>query len=150
MKSIMKLNSVLLVLILLLVSSCANKDDNQTLSQALGAAAGGIIGAQFGAGTGKLLLTALGAGVGSYLGGEIAEYLTDDEKLSLQSSIYSSAKNGELKKTYLWKNDSQEVSALISPLAEYDSENGKCRKMKIKIISGSKSEFSNTDICHKV
>ena len=57
MKSIMKLNSVLLVLILLLVSSCANKDDNQTLSQALGAAAGGIIGAQFGAGTGKLLLT---------------------------------------------------------------------------------------------
>tara|TARA_X000000950_G_C13778312_1_gene603989 strand:- start:546 stop:992 length:447 start_codon:yes stop_codon:yes gene_type:complete len=148
MKVIKKLSPILLVL--LLISSCANKDDNKILGQALGAAAGGIIGAQFGAGTGKLLLTALGAGVGSYLGGEIAEYLTEDEKVSLHNSIYSSAKNGELKKTYLWKNDSQDVSALISPVAEYESENGKCRKMKIKIISGSDSELSDTDICHKV
>ena len=148
MKVIKKLSPILLVL--LLISSCANKDDNKILGQALGAAAGGIIGAQFGAGTGKLLLTALGAGVGSYLGGEIAEYLTEDEKVSLNNSIYSSAKNGELKKTYLWKNDSQDVSALISPVAEYESENGKCRKMKIKIISGSDSELSDTDICHKV
>ena len=144
-----KLKSFLLALFLL-TNSCANKDDNKVIGQALGAAAGGVIGAQFGAGAGKLLLTALGAGVGSYLGGEIAEYLTEDEKVSLHNSIYGTAKNGELRKTYLWKNNSDTVSALITPTAEYDSENGKCRKVNIKVLSGSDSESSKTDICHKV
>ena len=45
----------------------------------LGAAAGGVIGAQFGAGTGKLFMTAIGAGLGSLVGGEIADELSVDK-----------------------------------------------------------------------
>ena len=93
-------------------------------------------------------LTALGAGVGSYLGGEIAEYLTEDEKVSLHNSIYGTAKNGELrKKTYLWKNNSDTVSTNNTLLLKYDSENGKCRKVNIKVLSGSDSESNKL---HKV
>ena len=46
---------------------------------ACGAAAGGVIGAQFGAGTGKLFMTAIGAGLGALVGGEIADELSEDK-----------------------------------------------------------------------
>ena len=70
---------VFLVLITLAISSCSTKEDQRLLGSAVGAALGGLVGAQFGAGTGKLMMTALGAGAGSFLGGEIADRMTETE-----------------------------------------------------------------------
>ncbi len=69
---------VTISLLFLGLTSCSSID-NKTIGNTLGAAAGGVIGAQFGSGTGKLFMTAIGAGLGSLVGGEIADELSADK-----------------------------------------------------------------------
>ena len=71
-------NIVIISLLFLGLTSCSSVD-NKTIGNTLGAAAGGVIGAQFGAGTGKLFMTAIGASLGSLVGGEIADELSVDK-----------------------------------------------------------------------
>ena len=71
-------NIIIILLLFLGLTSCSSID-NKTIANTLGAAAGGVIGAQFGAGTGKLFMTAIGAGVGALVGGEIADELSVDK-----------------------------------------------------------------------
>ena len=58
--------NIVIISLFLGLTSCSSID-NKTIGNTLGAAAGGVIGAQFGAGTGKLFMTANGAGLGSCL-----------------------------------------------------------------------------------
>ena len=71
-------NKFLISLYFLSLASCSSID-NKTISNALGAAAGGVLGTQFGAGTGKLFMIAIGAGAGAVVGGEIADEISGDK-----------------------------------------------------------------------
>ena len=53
--------------------------DNKTIGNPLGVATGGVIGAQFGAGTGKLFMTAIRASAGVVFGGEIADEISGEK-----------------------------------------------------------------------
>tara|TARA_B100001029_G_C14859887_1_gene338520 strand:- start:206 stop:673 length:468 start_codon:yes stop_codon:yes gene_type:complete len=147
-------NSVKSKLVILLVfislTSCAQKEaNNRLLGAAVGAALGGFVGAQFGAGTGKLMMTALGAGAGSFLGSEIAARLTEEDRISLKESIDNSAKYGELNETYQWNNKSKKVKALIKPVSEVKAKKGSCKNLEVEIFHNDKSELNNTEVCYK-
>lgn len=140
---------VIAILSLVSLTSCSNKENNQLLGAAAGAALGGLVGVQFGAGTGQLLMTAIGSGIGAYLGNEIANRLTESEKISLDKSINNTAKFGDIDKTYSWENKSKDIKALIKPLSEIKAEKGSCKKMKILMIHGDENYVSNEEVCYK-
>ena len=58
------------------LASCSSID-NKPNGNALGEGAGGVIGAQFGAGIGELFMTAIGAGV--VFGGEITDEISGEK-----------------------------------------------------------------------
>lgn len=140
---------VFLVLITLAISSCSTKEDQRLLGSAVGAALGGLVGAQFGAGTGKLMMTALGAGAGSFLGGEIADRMTETEKLSLNESLNNTAKFGNINQEYSWSNESKNISAIMTPISEIKADKGTCKNIKVQMSDGHNTEFNKTEVCFK-
>tara|TARA_B100001027_G_scaffold212136_1_gene181149 strand:- start:590 stop:1054 length:465 start_codon:yes stop_codon:yes gene_type:complete len=140
---------VIVIITILSLTSCATKEENKLLGAAVGAALGGLVGVQFGAGTGQLLMTAIGAGAGSYLGSEIADKLTEAEKISLNQSINNTAKFGDLNQTYAWKNKSENVKVFLKPVSEVKASKGSCTKVEIQIIQGQEKNLNNKEVCYK-
>ncbi len=73
---------VFVFLVLLLVSFSVNADDSEqsnVMGSVIGAAAGSLLGYQFGGGRGKYATTAIGAVGGYLIGGNIQERIRDEE-----------------------------------------------------------------------
>ena len=83
-------NSKIIILIFLIIGSCANKEDNKLFGQILGSAAGAYLGSKFGSGVGKDLSMIFGGAVGFLIGGKIAEILDDEEEQDFNETISKS------------------------------------------------------------
>ena len=140
---------MLVIFSLISLTSCSTKENNQLLGSAIGAALGGLVGVQFGAGTGQLMMTAIGSGVGAYLGSEIANRLTESERMSLNESINDAAKFGDIDKTYSWQNEQRNVKALIKPVSKVEAAKGSCKRIEIQMIHENEKEISNKEVCYK-
>jgi len=89
----------------LVLSGCqTEKKDIGTLA---GAAAGALIGAQFGGGSGKILAIVGGAVAGGWLGRQIGGYLDEQDKQKLAESTQRTAVSGS---TQTWRNPDTGVS----------------------------------------
>jgi len=102
------------------LSSCqtlqnAENNPKQTGGMLLGAALGGLLGSQFGGGTGKVVATALGVVAGGWLGSEIGKSLDRADRAAIDqksAQALSSARDGE---TITWNNPDSGASARITP-----------------------------------
>ena len=56
---------------------------------------GGIIGSQFGKGTGKLLATGAGAVLGAFIGSEIGKKLDERDRAAAAQAEYDALENGQ-------------------------------------------------------
>src|SRR5579871_2708320 len=66
-----------------LLTACQNETgmgDKQTGGTLVGAAAGGLVGSQFGGGSGKLVATGVGVLLGGLLGNAIGKSMDDEDK----------------------------------------------------------------------
>ena len=72
------------------IFSCANKEDNKSIGQILGSAAGAYLGSKFGSGVGRDFSMIFGGAVGYLIGGKIAEILDNDEKKDFNETISNS------------------------------------------------------------
>ena len=74
----MKNFRVFLLSLCLIISSCANKEDNKLFGQILGSATGAYLGSKFGSGVGKDFSMIIGGAVGFLVGGKIADLLDEE------------------------------------------------------------------------
>ena len=80
----MNLKKILLIFTFILVlKGCSSDADNKKLGQILGSTVGAVVGAEFGSGSGKAIMTILGAATGYLIGGELVEILSKDEQEQL-------------------------------------------------------------------
>ena len=118
-------------LIALFAAACSNNPygEKQTVGAVGGAAIGGLLGSQFGDGTGQLVATGAGVLIGGLIGSEVGRSLDRADRAYMQKATYeaSSAPIGE---TIEWRNPKSGNYGTVTPTREgVHSESGAyCRE----------------------
>ena len=139
----MKFKTVSAVLLaLFFVAGCANSPygPKQTAGGVLGAAGGGLLGAQFGSGSTQLAATAAGVFIGALLGSEIGRSMDDVDRLKADQAI-TQAHTAPIGDTITWNNAKSGNSGTVTPIRDGTSASGEyCREFQQTVIIGGKAE----------
>ncbi len=145
----MKLKKILLLFIFIfIVKSCSSEADNKKLGQILGSTVGAVVGAEFGSGSGKAIMTILGAATGYLIGGEIVEILSRSEQDELNDEIINSLETSPPNQRNVWRsNEDNSTVAEIVPGEEFFSNQKVCRNYKKTVIKNDKKYLTDATAC---
>jgi len=135
----------------LAVGGCAENGMGQkeTVGTLGGAALGGLLGSQFGGGTGKLVATGLGVFLGGLAGHEIGKSLDRADKLAANQA-YSRAQAAPIGETISWQNPDNGHRGTYTPVREGTSSSGRyCREFQQSITVGGKTEQGYGTACRQ-
>jgi surface antigen len=128
---------------LALFAGCAPQDQygpKQTVGTLGGAALGGLLGSQFGGGSGKLATTAAGVFIGALAGSEIGRSL-DRADRAYASQAVNQAQSAPIGETITWENPRSGNSGAITPVRDGTSTSGLyCREFQQSITVGGKRQ----------
>jgi surface antigen len=124
----------------------ANKTTGGTL---LGAAAGGLLGSQFGGGGGKVLATLGGVLLGGYVGNQVGASL-DRADVNYATQAQQKAYTAPLGQQISWNNPESGHGGTITPTREGTSADGKqCREYQTTVTVGGKTEQAYGTACRQ-
>lgn len=116
----------------------------------LGAGLGGLLGAQFGSGSGKLATTALGVFAGGLIGNEVGRSLDRADQAYLHQATERAAvvPVGE---TITWRNPDSGNYGAVTPTREgVNSRTGAyCREYQQEVIVGGRRQQSYGQACRQ-
>lgn len=118
------------------LAGCSNmsKQDVGTVS---GAVAGGLLGSQFGGGTGKLLAVGVGTLAGAFLGGAVGKSMDDTDQLKMQRALESNP----VGKPAYWQNANSGTSYTVTPVKNVNVNGNKyCREYNTTAVIGGKQQ----------
>jgi len=142
-----------------LVAGCANTGgggapgeigaNKSTAGTLLGAAGGGLLGAQFGHGSGALAMTALGTLVGGFLGHEAGTSLDRaDQTAAAQAEQRAAA--APIGQGIVWSNPDTGHSGSVTPISQgVDAAGRTCREFQTKVDIGGKTESAYGTACRQ-
>lgn len=117
------------------MTGCANLS-NEEAGSLTGTVVGGLIGSQFGGGSGKVLAVASGAMVGAYIGGNIGRTMDRLDRLEMQKAL-ETAPTG---KAVQWKNPDSGNRYSVKPTRTYYHQEQPCREYVTTALIGGKRE----------
>ena len=149
----MRLKTVLAAaLIALITAACAQNGQygtKQTVGALGGAAAGGLLGAQFGSGKGKLAATAAGVLIGALIGSEIGRSMDDVDRMKAERA-YSQASTAPIGQTIAWDNPNTGNSGTVTPIREGTKSNGEyCREFQQTVVIGGEQKDAYGVACRQ-
>ena len=139
------------VLIVILTASCANQGRGQkeTIGGLGGAAAGGLLGAQFGSGTGKLVATGAGVLIGALLGSEVGRSLDEADRVRANQAIKASY-DAPIGEQIEWNNPRSGNHGTVTPVRDGTSSSGAyCREYQQTVTVGGKTEQAYGTACRQ-
>jgi surface antigen len=144
------LKFIALLLVAVLAGACSDMQENprQTAGTLLGAAAGGLLGSQFGSGSGRLAATAVGVLGGAYLGGKIGRSLDDADRLRARQAHNQALNSGQ---QIRWDNPNSGNSGSVTPTRTgTDAQTGAtCREYQTMVTVGGKTEQAYGTACQQ-
>lgn len=131
----MKKLTVASVSLSFLLVGCApiNNEGVGTLS---GGVVGGLLGSQFGGGSGKVMAAAGGALLGAYLGGQIGKSMDKVDRMEMQRAL-ETAPTG---RAMGWTNPDNGNRYTVKPTRTYYQAQQPCREYITKALIGGKPE----------
>lgn len=140
----------LVAIVAVSLGACQTYGQKQAGGTLLGAGLGGLLGSQFGSGSGKLAATALGVFAGGLIGNEIGSSLDRADQAYLHRATYkaSAAPIGE---TITWRNPESGNYGAVTPTREgWHSETGAyCREYQQEIIVGGRRQEGYGQACRQ-
>lgn len=139
------------VAVALVLAGCEGSQfgQKQTLGTLGGAAAGGLLGAQIGGGTGKLVATGLGVFLGGMLGSELGKSLDRADQIAANQAL-GKAQAAPIGETINWSNPQSGHSGTYTPIREGTSTSGRyCREFQQTIQVGGKAEHGYGTACRQ-
>lgn len=125
------------------VSACAQGQGpgtKQTIGGLGGAALGGLLGSQFGSGTGQLAFTALGTLGGALVGSEIGRYM-DDADRQYASQARAQATAAPIGQPIVWNNPNSGNRGTVTPIRDGISSSGQyCREFQQTVVVGGQTQ----------
>lgn len=147
-----KIIALPLVACLLATTACADLEGvgtKQKLGALGGAAAGGLLGSQFGGGTGQLALTGLGVALGGLIGNSVGSSLDKADAMAMEQSTYAALNSRQVGKRVPWRNTSTGHSGYVSTINEGYSGGTYCREYQHTIRVGGKSQTAFGTACRQ-
>jgi surface antigen len=155
-----KLPSVLLICALL--GACAQPGQqgygepgtfgmNKSTGGALvGAGAGGLLGSQFGGGSGKGVATVLGVLAGGLLGSQVGASLDRADQAALQNATQSSLERLPVGQSASWRNPDNGHYGTVTPVRTYEPSPGQvCREFQQMITVGGQTQQGYGTACRQ-
>jgi surface antigen len=134
----------------LVLAGCSGQGQKQTGGSLVGAAAGGLLGAQFGSGTGKLVGTALGVLAGAWLGSEVGKTLDNADKAAMRQSSQYALETTKVGHTSDWSNPDSGNSGTVTPTKTYQTAAGEyCREYQQTVTVGGKTQDAYGTACRQ-
>lgn len=119
----------------LFLTSCAELT-NQDVGTLTGGVVGGLLGSQFGGGSGKVAAAAGGVLLGAYLGGNIGKTMDRLDRLEMQKAL----ETAPVGRTVRWKNPDNGNSYAVRPTKTYYTNQQPCREYTTHALIGGKSQ----------
>lgn len=115
----------------------------------IGAALGGLLGSQFGSGTGQLATTGAGVLVGALVGSEIGHTMDEVDRLKANQAVVQS-QTAPLGEKINWNNSNSGNYGSITPTRDGFSESGRyCREFYQTITIDNKNEDAHGIACQE-
>lgn len=147
-------HSVLLSALALVLALAGCQTDNWGQKQAVGtvsgAALGGLLGNQFGGGTGKTIATAAGVLLGGWAGNEMGASLDNADRGQMGRAQYQ-AYTAPVGQQIVWQNPRSGNSGTIEPLRNgYDSNTGAyCREYQTTVMVAGERQSAYGTACQQ-
>lgn len=143
-----KMTSV--VMLVALVAGCAqNAGPKETGGTLVGAAAGGLIGSQFGSGSGKLAATGIGVLLGALAGNAIGKQMDQEDQrraLAAQQAAYAAPVGQRI----VWNNPDNGHSGAITPVRDGTDQYGnQCREFQTTVTIGGQPQQAYGQACRQ-
>ena len=132
----------------LMLAGCVTESGpKQGLGTILGAAGGGLLGAQFGSGRGQLAFTAAGVLLGSMLGNSIGRSLDKADKRAV-ARAEGEAHEAPVNETIHWRNPESGNYGSVTPVREGTTTTGRqCREYHHTVVIGGRQEEAYGTAC---
>ncbi|MDA0261090.1 MAG: RT0821/Lpp0805 family surface protein [Proteobacteria bacterium] len=135
---------------LALVACTDGAGQKEGIGTLIGAAAGGLAGAQFGKGRGQLAATAAGALLGAFVGNEVGKSLDRADKLAMQSTVQQSLETAPMGTISSWQNPDSGNSGTVTPANTFQRTDGTyCREFSQTITVGGRTEEAYGTACRQ-
>ena len=128
----------------LLVTACANNQEGGT---AIGAITGGIIGNQFGKGSGKVAATLAGAVVGGIVGNEIGRSLDQRDRELARQAEFDAWERGAPRQPVRWRNPDNGRYGEVIPEAPYKRGAVDCRDFVHRVYIDGRPQTMRGTAC---
>ena len=141
------------LLILPLVATlvgCQSMGQRETVGTLGGAALGGLVGAQFGGGSGRAIATAVGIMGGALIGRGIGQQLDRVDQMNVQRTWTSAMENSRNGDVVRWKNPNTGNRGYPVPQYTYQTPSGRyCREYQTVITVGNKQQQAYGTACRQ-
>jgi surface antigen len=148
----MKLRTVAAAaLIALFAAGCSNSSygEKQTVGTVGGAALGGLLGSQFGSGTGQLVATGAGVFIGALVGSEIGRTMDEQDRMRADQAV-NQAHSAPVGETIVWNNPESGNSGAVTPVRDGTSTSGLyCREFQQTITVNGRTETAYGTACRE-
>ncbi len=133
-----------------MMAGCAqDTGPNQAGGTLVGAAAGGLIGSQFGSGSGKLAATGLGVLIGGLLGNQVGKSMDENDKrraMQAQQAAYAVPVGQQI----VWNNPENGHSGTITPVRDgNDAAGNYCREFQTTVNIGGQPQQAYGRACRQ-
>jgi surface antigen len=135
----------------LLLSGCADWQNSpkQSVGTLVGAAAGGLVGSQFGGGTGKLAATGAGVLLGGLLGSETGRSLDRADRLAMQQTTQSTLERTPTGISTPWRNPDTGNYGTVTPMRTTENGNSVCREYQQTVTVGGQTQEGYGTACRQ-
>lgn len=138
-------------LIAFLAGACSNSPygQKQTVGTLGGAALGGLLGAQFGDGTGQLVATGAGVLIGGLIGSEIGRTMDEQDRMQANQAV-TEAHQAPLGETIVWNNPDSGNSGTVTPVRDGSTSSGLyCREFQQTVTVSGRTETAYGTACRQ-
>lgn len=138
----------LATLLPLAITACGPNGPNKAdTGLAVGAVAGGILGNQFGKGTGNVAATAIGAVIGGIVGSEIGRSMDQQDRMLAQQAEFDALERGQSGAARQWRNPDNGRYGEVVPSRPYKRGSTDCRDYTHKIYIDGQAQAMKGTAC---
>ena len=135
---------------MLSLGACTHYGPKQTGGTLLGAGLGGLLGSQFGSGTGQLVATGIGVAAGGLLGNQIGQSLDRAD----QAYIYQASERAQVApvgETITWSNPQSGNYGSVTPTREgvHQSTGAYCREYQQEVVVAGRRQQGYGQACRQ-
>ena len=141
----------LAVVSVITLNSCTGKysGSKEDLGMLAGAGVGGLLGSQFGSGSGNTAAIIAGIFLGGLLGKDVGASLDRVDKQMMGQTTYSTLEKSPSGATSRWANPDTGNSGTVTPTRTYRSGTGYCREFQTSVTVNGKVQNAYGTACRQ-